>query len=330
MRILLCVRGDYLKSFAGDSKIVLMTAKYLRKLGAEVDINNGDIVDYSKYDIVHLFNLTRMGETYKYYKQAHKQNKNIVITPIYWNLKKYYEYRNELENIKLWEKCRLYREEILKGCKIVYPNSEIEREMIYKEFNKNILCKVVHHGVEVEHDETPLYDLKGRYSLNNYVLCVARITPQKNQLALAKACSKLGVSLVLIGNINDKAYFEQCMKYKNVVYLGFMDSYHIYNAYRFSKLHVLISFMEIPGLSSLEAAASGCNIVSTSEGSAKEYFNNMAQYADPYDEGNIEFVIENGLKQNKSSKLKKYVLENYSWDKCIQELYNSYKKVLNL
>lgn len=87
MKVLLCVRGDYIKSFAGDSKIVIMTYKYLKKLGVEVYINDGYITDYSDYDIVHLFNLTRMGETYKYYKQAHKQKKNIVITPIYGNLK---------------------------------------------------------------------------------------------------------------------------------------------------------------------------------------------------------------------------------------------------
>lgn len=328
MRVLLCVRGDYIKSFAGDSKIVLMTAKYLRKLGIEVDINDGYVTDYSEYDIVHLFNLTRMGETYKYYKQAHRQKKNIVITPIYWNLKKYYQYKNEIENIRLWEKCRLYREEVLKGCSMVYPNSKIEQEMLYEDFGDNMPYKIVYHGVEVEHDETPLYNLKDRYNLSNYVLCVARITPQKNQLALAKACSKLDINLVLIGNINDKSYFNECMKYKNVSYLGFIDSYHIYNAYRFSKLHVLPSFMEIPGLSSLEAAASGCIVASTMEGSAKEYFQDRALYINPYDDKSILNGIETGLSKRKNNLLKDFVLENYSWDRCIQELYNSYTELL--
>jgi glycosyltransferase involved in cell wall biosynthesis len=328
MKILLCIRGDYVKSFAGDSKIVLMTAKYLRKLGMEVDINDGYITDYANYDIVHLFNLTRMGETYKYYRQAHRQKKNIVTTPIYGDLKKYYAHVKNTENIKLWDRSSLYREEILKGSKMVFPNSEFEKQKLTESFNINLPCSVIPHGVEIEHDETPLYNLKGRYNLNNYVLCVARITPQKNQLNLAKACSKLGVNLVLIGNINDKAYYNECMKYKNVVYLGFMDSYHIYNAYRFSKLHVLPSFMELPGLSSLEAAASGCSIASTSEGSAGEYFNDHALYLNPYDEDSILKVVEIGLKQRKSSQLKNYVLENYNWDKCIKELCSCYEKLL--
>lgn len=327
MRVLLCIRGDYIKSFAGDSKIALMTAKYLRRLGVEVDINDGYVTDYSSYDIIHLFNLTRMGETYKYYKQAHRQKKNIVTTPIYGNLKKYYTYKNEMENTKLWDRSSLYREEILKGSNMIFPNSELENIRLKADFNISIPSSVIPHGVEIENDETPLYNLKARYNLNSYVLCVARITPQKNQLELAKACSKLGVNLVLIGSINDKSYYNECMKYKNVVYLGFMDSYHIYNAYRFSKLHVLPSFMEMPGLSSLEAAASGCTIASTSEGSAKEYFEDYALYVDPYDAESIEKAVEAGLKKRKSSQLKNHVLENYSWDKCIRKLYDCYERL---
>lgn len=328
MKVLLCIRGDYIKSFAGDSKVMLMTLKYLRKLGAEVDINDGDISDYSNYDIVHLFNLTRMGETYKYYKQAHRQKKNIVITPIYWNLNKYYSYMNNIENIKLWDKCKPYREEILKGCRLIYPNSELERNLLTQDFNINLPCNILYHGAEIEHEETPLYNLKDRYNLSNYALCIARITPQKNQLALAKACSKLGVNLVLIGNINDNSYFRECMSYKNVTYLGFMDRYNIYNAYRFSKLHVLPGFCETPGLSSLEAAASGCNIVSTIEGSAGEYFKDMADYINPYDEETIIAALEKGLNKRKNNELKNYVLKNYNWNKYAEELYLSYNSLI--
>jgi len=328
MKVLLCIRGDYLKSFAGDSKVVLMTSKYLRKLGVEVDINDGYITDYSKYDIVHLFNLTRMGETYKYYKQAHRQKKCIVITPIYWNLNKYYSYMNNIDNIKLWDKCKPYREEIIKGCNIIYPNSELEKNLLLEDFNISLSCNIIHHGVEIEHEETPLYNLKDRYNLSNYALCVARITAQKNQHTLARACSKLGVNLVLIGNINDNEYFRECMAYKNVTYLGFMDRYNIYNAYRFSKLHVLPGFCETPGLSSLEAAASGCNIVSTIEGSAKEYFKDMADYINPYDEETILTALEKGNNKRKNNELKNYVLKNYNWNKYAEELYRSYERLL--
>jgi glycosyltransferase involved in cell wall biosynthesis len=114
------------------------------------------------------------------------------------------------------------------------------------------------NGVEVEDEEVPLYNFRERYKLNTYVLCVGNICPKKNQLSLAQICSKIGVQLLLIGKINDNNYFKECIKHDNVLYLGFMDSYNMYNAYRFAKIHVLPSYVEIPGFSSLEAAASGC------------------------------------------------------------------------
>lgn len=329
MKILFCIRGDYYRNFAGDSMRALKTAEYLRKMGVIVDINTGYITDYSDYDIVHLFNLTTIGETYKYYKIARSYKKNIVLSSIYWDFKKYYNYINDSESVKLWDRCKIYRKEILKGCKMIYPNSKAEGELIQNEFGKWVPYTIVYNGIEVESDDVPLYNFKERYNLNNYILCVGRIEKRKNQLMLAEVCNNLGVHLILIGNVCDKKYFSECMRFKNVLYLGYMDSYNIYNAYRFAKLHVLPSFVETPGLSSLEAAASGCNIVSTNEGYASEYFKDMATYCDPYDLNSINESVKIGLKQKKNNKLKNYVLENYNWEKCIKTLYESYRKILN-
>lgn len=330
MKVLFCIRSDYYRDFAGDSMQVLKTAEYLKKKGVTVEINNGHITDYSSYDLIHLFNLTRIGETYKYYKIAKHYKKNIVLTPIYWNLKKYYNSINDLESMKLWNRCKIYRSEILKGCKMVYPNSNLEEQLIKNEFGKWVPCSIVYNSVEVENEDVPLYNFKERYNLNNYILSVGRIEKGKNQLRLAEVCNNLGIHLVLIGKVCDKGYFEECMKFKNVIYLGYMDRYNLYNAYKFTKLHVLASFVETPGLSSLEAAASGCNIVSTSEGCASEYFKDMATYCDPYDFDSIYEAVKFGLTQKKDNKLKDYVLGNYNWQKCINTLYDSYLEIINV
>lgn len=328
MKILLCIRNDYYRNFAGDSMQLIKTAQYLTKMGLEVDINDGRIVDYSTYDIIHLFNLTRIGEAYNYYKIAKAYRKNIVLSSIYWDLERYYNYINDVESIKIWNKCKPYRFEILKGCKMIYPNSKVEGDIIKKEFGNNIPCTVTYNGVEIENKEISLYNFKERYQLNDYVLCVGRICHRKNQLALARACKDLGLQLVLIGNINDKEYFNQCLSYDNVKHLGFMDSYNIYNAYKFCKIHVLPSFIETPGLSSLEAAAAGCNIVSTSEGSTFEYFDNMAEYCNPYDDSSITEAIRKAYKKSPDNMLKKHIWESFNWEKCIKELYDSYKQII--
>lgn len=328
MKVLLCIRNDYNRNFAGDSMQILKTVQYLRKMGIEADINNGGIMDYSSYDIIHLFNLTRIGETYRYYKKAKFYKKNIVLSSVYWDLKKYYNYVNDSESIKLWDRCKAYRLEILKGCKMVYPNSKIEADIIKREFGNWVPCTVIYNGVQTENEEVPLYNFKERFQLNNYILCVGRICHRKNQLTLAKVCNNLGLQLVLIGNINDKEYFNKCVNYNNVIHLGFMDSYNIYNAYKFCKMHILPSFVETPGLSSLEAAAAGCNIVSTIEGSTSEYFGNMIQYCNPYDENSIAEAIIKTIKKPKSETLKKHILDNFNWEKCIKELYNSYNQII--
>jgi glycosyltransferase involved in cell wall biosynthesis len=329
MRILLCVRQDYYRNFAGDSMQVLKTAEYLRKLGVTVDINDGGIYDYSQYDIVHLFNITTTGETYRYYKIAHFYKRNVVISPIHWDMKKYYRINNKHESIRLYESCRSYKEEILKKSKVIFCNSELEKDLITKEFNVNTEFKVIYNGVEVENEDIPLYNFTERYDLNNYVLSVGRICESKNQLALCSVCEELGKQLVLIGNGNDKEYLKKCIDFKNVIYLGFMDNYNVYNAYRFAKVHALPSFVEMPGLSSLEAAASGCNIVSTQEGCAEEYFKDMALYCDPYDNKSILNAVRKGFEKRRDSKLKDYVHENYTWEKSINELYKSYLEILN-
>lgn len=306
----------------------IKTVQYLRKMGVTCDINSGDITDYSGYDIIHLFNLTRVGETYKYYKIARYYKRNIVLSPVYWNLKKYFTYENDYESIKLWTRCGIYRKEILKGCRIIYPNSYLEGESIKEEFGASIPYSVIYNGVEVENDDIPLYNFKERYGLDNYVLCVGSICSRKNQRTLAKICCDIGAQLVLIGNIIDKPYFEQCVEYDNVIYMGFMDSYNIYNAYRFARVHALPSFVETPALSSLEAGACGCNVVSTDEGCPKEYFGDLALYCSPYEDASIRGALESALKKYKDDKLKEIILEKYNWEKCISPLYKSYVNIL--
>ena len=312
----MCIRSDYFRNFGGDSRQMLKSVEYLRKLGVEAHINAGDITDFSSYDIVHLFNLASMGETYKYYKIAKSYKKNIVLSPLYWDRTLYYKYINNIENLKLWERCSAYRKEIVKGWKLIFPNSYMEAELLRKQIYHRGNYVVIYNGVEVISDETPLYNLKDRYHLDSYVLCVGRICVMKNQLVLAKICNELNIPLVLIGNIKDKAYLDACLKFKGTLY------------YRFASLHVLPSFIEAPGMSSLEAAASGCKIVSTNQGSAYEYFQDGALYCNPYDEASIYETVKKGIKAKKDCKFKNVIREKFTWEKYTKDLYESYKTLM--
>lgn len=64
----------------GDTIQLLKTKEYLENSGIEVDISIELEPDLSKYDIIHLFNLTRVQETFIQVKNAKKQNKPVILS----------------------------------------------------------------------------------------------------------------------------------------------------------------------------------------------------------------------------------------------------------
>nr|AAN05454.1 hypothetical glucose transferase GtfB [Clostridium cellulovorans] len=242
---------------------------------------------------------------------------------MYWNLENYYSSIGDEEKLKLWRQINCYRREILRRSNKVICSSESEKKLIQEEYGKNIKCEIVYTGFFNESDEIPLLNFKERYKIDDYVLAVGNISKRKNQLALAKATKELGIQLVLIGS-GDKNYLKMCTENENVLYLGDMNSYFTYNAYKFAKVHAMPSFGEIPGLSSLAAAAYGCNVVCTTEGSSKEYFKDLAFYTSPFDKNEIKDTIYQAFNTPKNDKLKDFVRKNYSWRDTIQKIADIY------
>lgn len=324
MKILLCIRDDYLSNPAGDTTLALQTAKYLRAKGLTVTVNCGQISDYSDYDIIHLFNLTRISETYEYFWKAKRQKKTMVITPIYWDLSRFYRLSKNAGALREWEAYAPYRREILNGCGAIYPTSQMERELIGREYGALLPQIVVHCGIDLSEltDGMPTPTESG-----NYILCAARVCPRKNQLALARATHRLGVRLILVGKANNRSYLDQCLVYENVLYQGFQPFQKLLPLYKNARLHVLCGFVETPGLANLEAAACGCNILSTAEGSAGEYFEDMALYCNPYDEMDVLKKVEAGLARNQQPRLKAHILKNFCLTRCMEPLYLSYRSL---
>ncbi|MDP4089031.1 MAG: hypothetical protein Q8930_07145, partial [Bacillota bacterium] len=79
----------------------------------------------------------------------------------------------------------------------------------------------------------------------------------------------------------------------------------------------------------LEAAASGCSIVSTNQGSAAEYFGDKAIYCDPYDEGSIYDAVKQGIKAGRDPELKRVMQEKFNWENCVRPLYESYGRLMD-
>src|SRR3989338_9658036 len=85
MKILMQSRLDVFSNPGGDTIQILKTKEYLEKICCEVTICCDFDVDLGKYNIVHLFNITAMHETYVQYLNAKRQNKPVVLSPVYQN-----------------------------------------------------------------------------------------------------------------------------------------------------------------------------------------------------------------------------------------------------
>ena len=131
-------------------------------------------------------------------------------------------------------------------------------------------------------------------SFTDFILCAASLRPRKNQLRLVRAVRDL--PLVLVGEHPGQypqPYIEECKREagSNAIFLDAMNQTELVSAYAAAKVHVLASYYETPGLSNLEAAIAGCNIVTTTGGCTKEYFGDLAWYCDHGDTQSIRKAV---------------------------------------
>ena len=73
------------------------------------------------------------------------------------------------------------------------------------------------------------------------------------------------------------------------------------------------SWFETTGLSSLEAAALGCNIVITNKGDTKEYFGDQAWYCDPSSPDSIRRAVDEAAASGSNGALQKKIVSEYTW-----------------
>ncbi|WP_425805217.1 glycosyltransferase family 4 protein [Desulfitobacterium sp. Sab5] len=330
MKVLFQIRSDYRQNPAGDTVQLLATAQALQKLGVEIHLSLDPHVKLKEYDLVHIFNATRVSDASMYFENAKLQKKSVVLSPIYWNMQKFLEQRAESSlSLTQWEAHQPWRGQLFKDCDLLLPNGQLEMDLIQEDFQVNTPYKVIPNGFPEEYleiDES-LFRESCPDLPEQFVLCIARIASRKNQASLAKACYELGLTLVLAGPINDAAYFEKIRSYSNVLYLGTLQGRLLASAYAAAKIHALPSWFETPGLSSLEAGACGAVIVSTDQGSTTEYFKDMAVYMNPFQKESLKAALEKALTFSPEP-LTQHIRKHYSWSKIGEMTLSAYRTLL--
>lgn len=359
MKILMIARSTLYSSPGGDTVQIEMTAKYLRYLGLEIDIVLADNkVDYNKYDLIHFFNIIRPDDIFPHLNN----NLPFVVSTVFVDFSEYEKKarsgisgfvfkllsQGQIEYIKVIARYLIKgdkiksKEFILKGqtksiknivkrSKLLLPNSHSE----YNRLEKLVKFSHPYHKIVNAIDYSIFnLNLPENEAYKDHVLCVGRIEGRKNQLNLIKAMIDTDIPLTLIGKpaLNQMSYYQECKRIaaqsSNIKFIEHIDHSELVSIYRAAKVHVLPSWFETTGLSSLEAAAMGCNIVISKKGDTEEYFGDMAFYCEPEDIASIKKAILNAYSKPKNNTLKSFVLENYTWDKTALQTRNAYQHVL--
>jgi len=168
----------------------------------------------------------------------------------------------------------------------------------------------------------------------NAVICMGRIESRKNQLNLIRALNNTQYQVYIHGkpSPNNMAYYEQCKleAAANIHIEGHLGEEMLYTAYANARVHVLPSYFETTGLSSLEAAVMGCNIVVTDRGDTRNYFGTDAWYCEPEDPASIKRAIDEAYNAPYNEKFRERILANYTWRRAAEETLDAYKQVLKL
>ncbi|KRE37608.1 hypothetical protein ASG73_08075 [Janibacter sp. Soil728] len=174
-----------------------------------------------------------------------------------------------------------------------------------------------------------------RPRLAGTVLSVGRIEPHKGQLALIEALRGLpDVTLTIVGpeHPHHRDYADQCRAAAtdNVTLLPGVEHSELPDLYARHHTHVLASWYETTGLVSLEAAASGCTIVTTDRGHAREYLGDDARYCDPADPTTIRQTTMAALGDSASAPLRDRVTSRFTWDETARATLAAYERVVAL
>jgi glycosyltransferase involved in cell wall biosynthesis len=201
------------------------------------------------------------------------------------------------------------------------------KEYVFENIPNAIDKSVFHDDMTLTAEDLEKY---GRFQ--NCILCAARIEGRKSTLNLVKAVKDSPYTLVLVGkeSTNQKAFVAEVHREAgaNVFFLGAVPHHDLAVLYKLAKVHALISWMETPGLSSLEAGAMDCNLVITEKGDTREYFEDYAFYCEPDDVDSIRRAIDQAYKAPLDARLKQKINSEYHWAKTAEKTAAAYAKAL--
>ncbi len=359
IKVAMIVRATFYTVPGGDTVQVLQTAAHLPAHHMKADIRlTSEKINYEDYDLLHFFNITRPADMLYHIR---KSCKPYLVSTIFIDYSEYDKYHRRgfagllfrflstdgIEYLKTisrwmggkdrlvslayaWKGQRKAVVEVLQRAALLLPNSISEYRRLSGQYSFHTDHLVVPNGVN-----SSLFRFNPAVEKDPLlVLCVARIEGIKNQVNLIRALSNTRFKLVIIGAAapNQPSYYQACRSLagQNISFIEQLPQAELVKYYQKATVHVLPSWFETTGLSSLEAAVMGCNIVITDKGDTREYFGNDAAYCDPASSESIYCAVEKAAALPCNAVLRKKIQARYSWEKATIRTAKAYQLITHI
>lgn len=343
MKVLLRIRSDVEQFPGGDHVHLLKIKRGLEQLGIECAVSPGLTPIPADVDVVHLFNLTRIHETYLQFQEARERGIPVALTPIWHSMlemRRFYarlyklplfpiwtyqaakelHYARRSRQSLFWPAALSYRRlqrEVVAGADVVLPNSRAELDILQRELGVQAGRTVI---VPPAFDKIPSPEIAA--GSRRDVLCVGRIEPRKNQLAVIRAFKSLGRTgdrLLIYGSLNHShpkyaRDFQAELAAGWVEHRGHVPLEELSRAYSKARGVVLASYFETCGFAVMEALAGGAHACVSDTPYTRDFYGGHAVYCDPFSETSIRDAIATMLAKPETNYDE--LLSQYSWERA--------------
>lgn len=362
MKVAFCIRPDWETTHGGDSVQLVKTVEALQShhgVQATIVIDPGDAA-ISRADVVHVFNIQTEEISSAYGRAALAAGLPYVLSTIYWDLrharfvdmmgcrvpspkwktfKGVFDAASRLAGATLGRpryaqpaRRRLVRG-LLEGAAVLLPNSQEEAQMVARDFG----YEHPHVQPVVNAIDTSLFGQPAAGSEREGACIIGRVQPIKNQLGVVAGLSNSPIPLTIVGAEHDAAYAakvrEIALHRDEVKFIARLSPTEVAELLRRSSVHVLPSFRESPGLSTLEALACGCKVVVSSSEfcPVQTYFGDLLDQSvflcDPYDPASIRRATDAALESTAEPDLTAWCAR-FTWEQAASQTMAGYRRAL--